>query len=154
MLLVGIYAPSVDDQTIKCEFIDQLRQTLLGFSHTNLVLAGDFHIRLSALDSDSQSFRRSRASNKLNDLLDELSLEDAWRVQHSKERKYTWRRLNPLQQSRIDLILTSSTILNNNVVKTKIDTGVLNDHSFELRLNFCYPTNPVALVYGGLTTYC
>ena len=24
--LVGIYAPSVDDQTIKCDFIDQLRQ--------------------------------------------------------------------------------------------------------------------------------
>ena len=139
--LVGVYAPSVDDQTIKCDFIDQLRQILLGFSYANLVLAGDFNIRLSALDSDSQSFRGSRASTKLKDLLDEFSLEDAWRVQHSKERKYTWRRLNPLQQSRIDLILASSTILNNNIVKTKIEAGVLSDHSFVM-LKFILPDEP------------
>ena len=75
-------------------------------------------------------FQESRAGLKFKELLVEFSLEDAWRIQHPKERKYTWKRLNPLQQSRIDFILISSAILNNNVVKTKIDAGVLSDHCF------------------------
>ena len=103
ILVVGVYAPSVDDQTIKCEFIDELRHILCGYNYVKIVLAGDFNLKLSSLDSDNPSYRGSRASTKLRDLLDEFSLEDAWREQHPKERKYSWKRTNPLQQSRNSL---------------------------------------------------
>ena len=141
IMIIGVYAPSVDVQSVKCDFIDQLRQILWGHSFGKIVLAGDFNIKLSSLDSDNPCYRESRASIKLKDLLDEFVLEDAWRIQHYKERKFTWRRLNPLQQSRIDMIFISSDILNNNVVKTKIDAGVLSDHNF-VTLKFCLSTDP------------
>ena len=141
ILVVGVYAPSVDDQNVKCEFIDQMRQILWVQTYCRVVLTGDFNIRLSALDSDNPCYRDSRASNKLKDLLNEFSLEDAWRSQHSTERQYTWKRLNPLQQSRIDLMLISSAILHNNIVKTKIEAGVLSDHSF-VTLKFNLPLEP------------
>ena len=81
---MGIHAPAIDEQTIRCKFIEKVREILLGYCDANIILAGDFNIKLSALDSDNPRYIESRATLKLKDLLDEFALEDTWRVQHSK----------------------------------------------------------------------
>ena len=130
MLCVGVYAPAVDNQSIKCAFLDRLRDILLAHSNEKTLVGGDFNIKLGPLDSDRSNMRVTRASSKLHDLLNEFSLEDVWRKQHESSRRYSWRRLNPLQQSRIDYVFLSETILNSAVVKSNINPGILSDHSF------------------------
>ena len=130
VVIMGVYAPAIDDQTVKCRFLDDLRELLLCFGNNKCFLAGDLNIRLSNLDCNSLQFRSTRACKKLLDILEEFSLDDSWRCQHPGSRKFTWRKITPLQQSRIDYIFVSHNIINNNVVKTGIDTGILSDHNF------------------------
>ena len=106
-----------------------MRELLLGFESSALLLSGDFNTKLSKFDTDSDTFRCTRASNKLQDLLSEFGLEDTWRFKHPAVRSYTGRRSNPLQQSRIDYIFASSSLIENNVADVRIDTGILSDHS-------------------------
>ena len=130
MLCVGVYAPAMDNQSVKSAFLDRLRDILLAHSNVKSLVCGDFNIKLGPLDSDRLNIRGTRASTKLHDLLNEFSLEDVWRKQHESCRRYSWRRLNPLQQSRIDYVFVSETILNSAVVKSNINPGVFSDHSF------------------------
>ena len=128
--IIGVYGPSVDNQREKCKFLDQVRELMLSYETHNIFLAGDFNIRISSLDTDSRTYHCTRASRKLQDILSEFALEDAWRHQHPAVRRYTWRRTNPVQQSRIDYICVSRSLIVNNVTETRIDAGVLSDHSF------------------------
>ena len=130
IIIMGVYGPSVDIQSEKCRFLEELRNLLLSVETQKVFLAGDFNIKLSKLDSDSTNYCCTRASNKLQDILSEFSLEDAWRFKYPATRRYTWRRSNPVQQSRIDHIFTSRSIISNNVAEVRIDTGILSDHSF------------------------
>ena len=115
VIIVGVYAPSVDNVTVKCNFLSELRETLLDFATHRTVLCGDLNIKLGSLDTNNTNFRVTGAATKMQDLLDEFSLEDAWRAQHPTTRKYTWKRLNPLQQSRIDYTFVSDVFLSNEV---------------------------------------
>ena len=130
IFIMGVYGPSIDNQNDKCKFLDQVRELMACYETNNMCLAGDFNIKLSKLDSDNSTYHCTRASRKLQDILTEFSLEDAWRYQHPAVRRYTWRRSNPKQQSRIDYFLTSINLLTNNVTETRIDTGILSDHNF------------------------
>ena len=53
-----------------------------------------------------------------------------WRELHPDTVQYTWRRLEPVQQSRIDYMIVSRHLVENHMV-TGVDTqsGVLSDHS-------------------------
>ena len=128
--IIGVYAPSIDNQREKCKFLDQVREFMLCYETHNICLAGDFNIRISSLDTESRTYHCTRASRKLQDILSEFALEDAWRYHHPAARRYTWRRTNPVQQSRIDYIFISRNLIVNNVTETRIDTGILSDHSF------------------------
>ena len=101
LLIIGVYAPALDDQSVKCSFLAEFRELLLDNGHLKTIALGDFNIKLGPLDTDSH-FRPARAANKLRDILDEFYMEDAWRFHHTNARKYTWRRTNPFRQSRID----------------------------------------------------
>ena len=138
LLLIGVYAPSLDNQSTKCFFLDKFREILLDYGHHKTIAIGDFNIKLGPLDTHSINHKSTRAANKLRDILDEFFMEDAWRYQHTAIRKYTWRRTNPLQQSRIDYVFISNVFLNTNEVKTKIESGILSDHNFVLaEIRFC-----------------
>ena len=47
---------------------------------------------------------------------------------HPSLKRYTWRRKNPLKQSRLDLFLVTESIINS-VKSSKIETGYKSDHS-------------------------
>ena len=129
MTLVGIYAPSVNNQEVKCKFLNELKVKLRDMPKHRMVLCGDFNIKLGARDSSS-NFQHTRASKSLRSILNEYELVDIWRKIHPKEKKYTWRRTRPLLQSRIDYIFISDCLYRGREAKARIDLGVLSDHSF------------------------
>ena len=129
ILLVGVYGPAIDNQNEKCNFLDCLNNVLACHANDFTIIAGDFNIKIGRLDSDRDNFSDTRAGEKLRGILNEFSLQDAWRIQHPTERSYTWRRKNPFQQSRIDYIFLSSRMLQYNEISTKIETGLMSDHS-------------------------
>ena len=101
------------------------------------IVIGDFNIKLGPLDTDNLNYWPTRATNKLRNILEEFSMDDAWRYQHASVRRYTCRRRNPRQHSRIDYIFMSTILINNEELKTKIESGILSDHNFvKLEVSF------------------
>lgn len=129
LLLISVYAPTGTDQKKKCEFLDSFRNILLAYSNCRTLVGGDFNIKLMALDSDNSGFTNTRSVVKLNNILDEFDLVDVWRMQHPTTRRFTWRRISPFQQSRIDFIFASNAIFTNEVMRSRIDAGILSDHN-------------------------
>ena len=78
----------------------------------NVIMCDDFKIQLSGLDVDKQNFRPSNAARRLNGLLKKYKFLDKWRHNNPTVRQYSWRRLVPSQQSRIDYVFVSKHLLN------------------------------------------
>ena len=131
--LIAVYSPTQGHVEEQVKFFHLLQYRLSHISvnaNQSIVLCGDFNAHLSRLDSDSNRFRRNTASRLLESILAEYSLKDVWRIHHPHTRQYTWRRLNPVQQSRIDYVFASKHLVSNNVVvKSEIEPGILSDHS-------------------------
>ena len=152
ILLMGVYGPAINEQSEKCKFLDSVREVLTCYANNHTLMVGDFNIKLSNLDSDKSQFCATRSCAKLKDILSEFSLEDSWRLQHPVARSYTWRRTNPLQQSRIDYSFVSSFILQNNEVRSEIETGIMSDHSVitvDIKIGL-QPRGPGTWVYNNL----
>ena len=60
--------------------------------------------------------------------MEEHSLTDIYRYSHPNQRRFTWRRKNPLKQARLDLFLTSS-FMTDILEKIDIKPGYRSDHS-------------------------
>ena len=67
---------------------------------------------------------RTFVSNKIND----NNLFDTFRELHPSLKGYTWRRKNPLKQSRLDFFLVTENTIKS-VKTSKIETGYKSDHS-------------------------
>ena len=92
-------------------------------------MCGDMNIKLNARDT-STTFRLTRACNRLRMLMLEFDLIDVWRKRFPQTRKYTWRKISPLQQSRLDNIFISKNMYRGKQTKTRIDPGIFSDHNF------------------------
>ena len=74
-------------------------------------------------------FRDTQANTILRDIMMEFDLIDVWRERNPELRRYTWRRVQPLQQSRIDYFLVSNTLIRTHrIVRSSIEAGVRSDH--------------------------
>ena len=127
--IIGVYAPSVDIQARKIEFIDQLRNTLVEISDVYTIVAGDFNIHLSPLDVEPGKFKHTRARHALSNLIEEFFLTDMWRSQNPDKREFTWRRTTPISQSRIDYIFVNEAFRRSHQINSNISAGILTDHS-------------------------
>ena len=127
--VIGIYAPAVDVQEQKVNFLDKLNQYLANFVSVNTILCGDFNVHLGPYDTDVGKFKPTRAGQYLLDLTEQFCLKDIWRMQNPNKREFTWRRTASLQQSRLDYVFISETICCNFEVQTLIEAGVRSDHS-------------------------
>ena len=130
--LFGVYAPTQSHNRVQIEFYENLREKLeaLSIELNFLVLCGDFNIHLGKLDVASPRFRLTRAAKILSSILKDLRLVDVWRELHPDTVQYTWRRLEPVQQSRIDYMIVSRHLVENHMVTgVDIQSGVLSDHS-------------------------
>ena len=142
--LINIYNHNVEKDQLKLlqEVEDKIE--LLGIQpDTNVVLAGDFNFyfdkTLEAIGGNPTTKVQSIA--RFIKLKEKLDLCDIWRLQHPREKRYTFRqnsRAGKLQR-RLDYIFVSNQ-LQDAVVNTDIRVGICTDHSpvfMELSLEKC-----------------
>ena len=130
--LVNIYAPSgsenekIDFGNILSNSLDNVMSSLENF---NCIMGGDFNVCLQPeLDSYSKNDKNPNYRNLILSLIENFNLTDAWRVLNPTLTRYTWRRNNPLQQSRLDYWLISSHMLYN-MTNVDIKASFKSDHS-------------------------
>ena len=132
IILFAVYAPTQAHGQEQVSYFEKLRDKLSNLSPDDsyIVLAWDFNVHLSELDVYKCRFRFTRAAQILTDMLNDMELIDVWRERNRTRRRYTWRRLNPLQQSQIDYVFASENLLSTHILKRiEIKMSVLSDHS-------------------------
>ena len=103
------------------------------------IICGNFNIALDpAIDTNNYlHVNNPNARNAVIDLMSNFNLIDGFRMFHKNTRRYTWRRKNPLRQSRLDYFLISDPLLDL-VNSCEIRPGYRTDHSIvELTLTLC-----------------
>ena len=131
-VLVNVYDPSGNDNE-KIEFCTTLSNSLDNvmsmIESFNCIAGGDFNVCLQPeLDSYSKSQSHDKYRNSVISLMENLNLIDAWRISNPDLRHFTWRRKNPLQQSRLDYWMISSHMLYN-MTDIDIAPAFKSDHS-------------------------
>ena len=126
ILLVNMYGPNRDSP----EFYVELQQRITQSGMTDVIIAGDWNLVMNpALDYDNyKHINNKKAQRTVIQMIDDLELTDVWRDPNPEYRRYTWRRTNPLQQSRLDLFLVSNSLMNI-VGGADIISGYRSDHS-------------------------
>ena len=127
--IIGVYAPAVDVQKQKVAFLKRLAGVLEEYVCDSIILCGDFNMHLGPLDAELRKYKATKASKILHELINQSGLKDIWRVQNPTRREFTWRRVEPLQQSRIDYIFVSEILSCNYEIQSAIQAGIRSDHS-------------------------
>lgn len=103
-------------QTAKSQhFFERLFNALESLQNDSCVICGDFKLVISP-NSDNFSYKtinnkKARQYFLAIDIIGEKQLFDTFRELFSDVKSFTWRRSNPLQQSRQDFILATSDFL-------------------------------------------
>ena len=131
-ILANIYAPSGNENdkvefcSAFCNVIDDIMSTSASF---NCIAGGDYNICLQPnLDSHSGNSSNEKYRNSIITMLENFNLIDAWRILNPGIKRYTWRRKNPLQQSRLDYWMISAHMLYN-ISSIDIHASFKSDHS-------------------------
>ena len=95
-----------------------------------IIWCGDFNLTLNPkLDSYNYvTINNPRSQTILLDIINRLNLADAYQYFHPISKCFTWRRRNPLKQSRLDYFLISSP-LTDLISNIEIRAGYKSDHS-------------------------
>lgn len=139
ILLANIYGPNNDDPT----FYIQLQKTIEDLHIPNIIIGGDWNLVMNPV-LDYQNYKRNnnvKAQEIVNEMAGELELVDIWREINPETLRFTWRRNNPIQQSRLDFFLVSENTLSE-VKDADIIAGYRSDHSIiVIQLEFKKETN-------------
>ena len=129
--LIGVYAPTQSNGREQTEFYEDLNVFLRTLDVScSLILCGDMNVHMSMLDTADVHYRETQATNTLRDMLLEFDLTDIWRERNPNVSRFSWRRCNPLQQSRIDYFFISRAIADSQrILNAEINPGVRSDHS-------------------------
>ena len=125
--LVNIYGPNRDNP----DFYSKINKKIEEQNLTNIIWAGDWNLVINP-NLDYHNYKHNnnpRAQEKVIEVMNERELVDVWREMNPEIMQYTWRRLRPLQQSRLDFFLISDTLIPF-VKDSKILNGYRSDHSF------------------------
>ena len=78
----------------------------------NVILAGGWNLVLDAtLDyCNCKHINNPKAQEEVEEIIAEHSLVDKWRELNPQLQRFTWRRTNPVQQSRLDFFLISENV--------------------------------------------
>ena len=125
--LINIYGPNRDNP----DFYSQINQKIELLNLTNIIWAGDWNLVINP-NLDYHNYKHNnnpRAQEKTIEIMNERELVDIWREMNPEVMQYTWRRIRPLQQSRLDFFLISDTLLPY-IKDSRILNGYRSDHSF------------------------
>ena len=123
---LNIYGPNTDDPN----FFVEMEKYLSKHDQSYIIWCGDFNFTLNPkLDSyNCVTINNPRSRTILLDIINRLNLADAYRYFHPISKRFTWRRRNPLKQSRLDYFLISSP-LTDLISNIEIRAGYKSDHS-------------------------
>ena len=97
----NVYA--ANNKREKINYFDRLLKLLDRCDINSLMLLGDFNtIMNNDLDIVSGKPHSVREVTAVSNLVNELMLTDAWRLHHGKEKKYTWSRICPFIDRRLE----------------------------------------------------
>ena len=132
LIIINIYCPTKDNHHAQISFLDNLITQIDNYSEMNILLGGDLNTYLD-VEKDKLGGKFELESNyakKWNNICDEYSLLDLWRIRHPDDLIFTRRERcrGGLVQSRLDYWLIS-TSLSYLVKEMKIKPGFGSDHS-------------------------
>ena len=105
MKLINIYALNKDNP----DFFKKVGNIIGSNKMDYVSLTGDFNITLN-LHLDSYNYTQLNnpsARNEMLSIINKYNLYDMFRLNHPDEKRYTWRRKNPLKQARLDYFIVS-----------------------------------------------
>ena len=129
--LANIYGPNKDAEAVR--FYQNLSATLWKMdadSDDNIVVGGDFNCPLN-LTLDKKGgilIPRQHVINSIENVQNEFSLHDIWRIKNPNTRSFTWSRNHPFIFCRLDYWLISDK-LNDLVKQVDIQASIKTDHS-------------------------
>ena len=127
LFLASVYAPcDLQNQSI---FIQNLSSYIVSKTNTSkLIIAGDSNTTLHSIDKHGgRPWHETSYRNSLLNFMDELGLVDAYRVQHSKKKNFTYESKSLKLKSRIDFFLIAQS-LKLNIRKAEIRASIAPDH--------------------------
>ena len=121
--------PTQEKVADQIKFLEDLETICNEFENAQFILGGDFNIiQNPKLDKYKPKIEEpSKVAKILENLKYRLNFSDIWRFQNPTLRRYTWRRHNPLQQSRLDYWLVTNTLINKTVT-CNIGISFLSDN--------------------------
>ena len=109
LTLVYIYGPNEDSP----DFFRNIANHIEEIGNDTCILCGDFNV---IQDQNLDSFNylhvnNPRAKECILTIKEEFNLADPFRELYEFERKYTWRKPNPLKQARLDYFLVTQNFM-------------------------------------------
>jgi exonuclease III len=128
-LICNIYGPNRDDP----DFYIKLNNKIKEIGPDNIIIGGDWNLVLN-FELDYYNYKHNnnvKAQEQVEQIMIDLDLTDIWRDLNLDLRRFTWRRNNPIQQSRLDFFLISD-LITAEVLDADILPGYRTDHSLVL----------------------
>ena len=124
--LICLYGPNEDNP----DFYEEIETIINNHENPHCIICGDFNL---VQDPEKDTFNYTNINNpraraKILNIKESLDLSDPWRISNPEKKRFTWRRVNPVKQARLDFFLCSSEILNI-VQSSDILPGYKTDHS-------------------------
>ena len=127
-ILGNIYAPNSD----KPDFFKNVFDKMKSFDNVHsFIICGDFNLVLDpSIDYENYKYNNHNEKSRkfLITQINDNQLVDPFRHLHGAIRKYTWKRLSPLQKGRLDFFLIDQNLLSF-VRNCDIDISYRSDHS-------------------------
>ena len=104
-ILANVYAPNTEDRQVK--FIRDLEHNINQFGYTSdqdFIMGGDWNIvrDASVVKQGGISGIKHMSVDQMDTIMNNLNLNDSWRIKNPHEKRFTWRQKSPLIQCRID----------------------------------------------------
>jgi exonuclease III len=124
--LGNIYGPSRGDHP---EFFNSVFEHINVMDNESIILGGDWNFAMDPkLDTNHAHVYRPNSRCTVRNYMEQFFLTDIFRELNPGKRKYTWRRFNSMQRSRLDFFLVSEefgSIIDN----ADMYSGYISDHS-------------------------
>ena len=125
-LLVNVYGPNRDSPI----FYDDLYDVVKSYKNEFVIAVGDWNLVLDP-EKDYDNYihiNNPKAKEALTKMMDGIPMTDIWREMNPECKRFTWRKSNPLKQSRLDFFLMSEYLIGW-FEDTDIVPGYRTDHS-------------------------
>ena len=133
--LVALYGPNIDSP----EFYKHVFNVIDKIGNDSYILCGDYNLVLNS-EIDYCNYKSTchniNARKLLLTYIENRNLVDPFRILHGNIKRYTWRRLNPLQQARLDFFLMTDDMLQF-LRNSDIYVSYKSDHSI-LDISLCF----------------